>query len=210
MTDLIECGIQTNKKGQPVVSSRKIAEIFEKEHKDVLDAIRSLYCSKDFGRRNFTPSEYLNEQCKKQPEYLITKDGFTFLAMGFTGEKAARFKEAYINAFNSMERTLKDRARLRGETKQVRHAFTDTLKEHGYKKPVEYAFTTSEMRKALNVPAGTRDELPDIELMKLKASETIARINILQTDANGFNEVHPVCVDSGRLVEQATRKRIGA
>lgn len=86
-----------------VVSSRDVARNFEKEHKDVLRAIKSLECSQEFGQRNFAPSSYLSDQNKEMPEYLITRDGFAFLAMGFTGKKAARFKEAYITAFNEME-----------------------------------------------------------------------------------------------------------
>lgn len=90
-----------------VVSSREIAENFEKLHKDVLKAIRNIECSEEFRERNFAPSSYYNEQNKKQPEYLITRDGFTMLAMGFTGKKAMQFKEAYIEAFNKMELALK-------------------------------------------------------------------------------------------------------
>lgn len=90
-----------------VVSSREIAENFEKEHSKVLRAIRNLECSSEFRQANFGESSYYNEQNKQQPEYLITRDGFTLLAMGFTGKKAMQFKEAYIEAFNKMELALK-------------------------------------------------------------------------------------------------------
>jgi len=53
-------------------------------------AIKNLECPEDFGRRNFAPSNYLNEQGKQQPAYEITRDGFVLLAMGFTGPKAMR------------------------------------------------------------------------------------------------------------------------
>lgn len=79
-----------------VVSSREIAENFEKEHSKVLRNIRTLECSKEFRQANFGQSSYINEQNKEQPEYLMTRDGFTLLAMGFTGRKAMQFKEAYI------------------------------------------------------------------------------------------------------------------
>jgi len=94
--------------GSVIVSSRYIAQVFSKEHKDVLRAIQNCSCSEEFGRRNFKQSSYKNEQNKKQPEVLLTKDGFTFIVMGFTGKKAAQFKEAYINRFNEMEKALKD------------------------------------------------------------------------------------------------------
>ena len=83
---------------RPVVSSRDIARVFEKEHKIVLRSIRDLDCSKSFSLLNFEESTYETERGKEYPEYLITRDGFTFLAMGFTGAKAAEFKEKYIAA----------------------------------------------------------------------------------------------------------------
>lgn len=96
--------------GKVVTTSLQVAEHFQRPHKDVLSSIRKLDCSPIFQERNFSLSLYhsklLNGGYKKQPMYYITRDGFTFLAMGFTGKIAARFKEAYINAFNEMERKL--------------------------------------------------------------------------------------------------------
>ena len=77
--------------GQAVTSSLAVANFFSKRHDDVLKKIRTLECSASFTARN----------C-----YQITRDGFAFLAMGFTGKRAAQFKEAYINAFNQMEKQL--------------------------------------------------------------------------------------------------------
>lgn len=92
---------------EAVTSSRLVAEYFHKRHDTVIRAIKNLNCSKEFRRHNFAESYYYNLQNKKQPEYLMTKDGFTILAMGFTGAKAMQFKESYINAFNKMENLLK-------------------------------------------------------------------------------------------------------
>ena len=92
-----------------VVSSRTVAEAFGKEHKDVMRAIRNLETTDDFARRNFAPGSYRDENNQERPEVLMTRDGFTFLAMGFTGPRAAVFKEAYIEAFNKMEAELKSR-----------------------------------------------------------------------------------------------------
>lgn len=94
--------------GAAKVSTRFIADVFNKEHKDVLESVRNCNCSNEFSQRNFTPSTYKDSRGKKQPEVLLTKDGFAFIVMGFTGKKAAQFKEAYINRFNEMEKTLKD------------------------------------------------------------------------------------------------------
>lgn len=89
-----------------VTTSLIVAEAFEKQHQGVMRSIRNLECSDEFRRCNFAPSSYLNEQNKTQPMYTITRDGFTFLAMGFTGKKAAEFKERFIAAFNQMEQML--------------------------------------------------------------------------------------------------------
>lgn len=83
-------------------TSRLVADIFGKRHDDVIKAIRNIECSDDFRLRNFAESEYLNAQNKIQPMYELTFDGFTFVVMGFTGAKAAAFKEAYIAEFNRM------------------------------------------------------------------------------------------------------------
>lgn len=99
------------KNGQAVTSSLVVADYFRKAHKDVLKAIRGLECSANFTERNFAPCVYINELCnnvkKELPMYYMTRDGFTFLAMGFTGKVAAQFKEAYIAAFNEMEEKLR-------------------------------------------------------------------------------------------------------
>ena len=94
-----------------VTSSIKVAEVFGKQHKDVLKAVKSLDISEEFRERNFALSkiDYQNGNIKKQlPMYYITRDGFMFLVMGFTGKMAARWKEAYIKAFNEMEKMLNE------------------------------------------------------------------------------------------------------
>lgn len=100
------------KNQQAVTTSLQIAQTFGKVHYNVLQAIRDLECSKDFQALNFQGSFYnsqlANNGHKKLPMYYITRDGFTFLAMGFTGKVAAKFKEDYINAFNAMETKLRE------------------------------------------------------------------------------------------------------
>ncbi|EAS6815687.1 peptidase, partial [Salmonella enterica] len=92
--------------GQAVTSSLAVADYFTKRHDDVLKKIRALDCSPEFTARNFAVSDYTDASGRKLPCYNITRDGFAFLAMGFTGKRAAQFKEAYINAFNQMEKQL--------------------------------------------------------------------------------------------------------
>lgn len=97
---------------EAVTSSRLVAEYFGKQHKSILRAIRNLNCSKEFNEHNFAPVEYTDKKGETRQEYLMTKDGFTILAMGFTGAKAMQFKEAYINAFNKMQNLLKSNDRI--------------------------------------------------------------------------------------------------
>ncbi|ENX6894046.1 Rha family transcriptional regulator [Escherichia coli] len=92
--------------GQVVTSSLAVANFFSKRHGDVLKKIRTLECSASFTARNFSVSDYTDCTGRKLPCYQITRDGFAFLAMGFMGKRAAQFKEAYINAFNQMEKQL--------------------------------------------------------------------------------------------------------
>ena len=90
--------------GQAVTTSMKIAEYFGKKHQHVMEKIRKLLdeLPSEWGVSNFRQSSYFNVQGKEQPCYEMTKDGFTLLAMGFTGKKAIEFKLNYINAFNAM------------------------------------------------------------------------------------------------------------
>ena len=94
--------------GRPAATSLKIAECFDKEHKNVLADIRNLLadCPDEFGRLNFQPSSYTNEQGKTQPMYIVYFDGFMLLVMGYTGKKALQMKLAYIEAFNAMRTKL--------------------------------------------------------------------------------------------------------
>ncbi|MBF7683927.1 Rha family transcriptional regulator [Acinetobacter sp. B5B] len=92
--------------GQPLTTSTSIAERFNKAHKNILRDIEKLECSDEFRELNFELTFEINKignTERKTPYYKITRDGFAFLCMGFTGKEAARFKEDYINAFNLLE-----------------------------------------------------------------------------------------------------------
>lgn len=95
--------------GEPRVSSRDVAAHFGKMHKNVLRDIDRLLedLGPEYGRLNFEPSSYLNEQNKSQREFRLSRDGFTLLAMGFTGPEAVAWKVRYLEAFNAMEAELR-------------------------------------------------------------------------------------------------------
>lgn len=111
------------------VTSLDIAETFEKRHDNVLRDIHEIGCSAEFRLLNFEESFYVNAQNKKQPMYFVTKDGFTLLAMGYTGDLAMRFKEAYIKQFNAMESALHGKMIEREKGIAVRQALTKALQQ---------------------------------------------------------------------------------
>lgn len=103
------CDLVEIENGQPVTTSLKIAELFGKNHKEVLRDIREKilpHITDDFNERNFAPVDYRDGKGQYRPMYYLTRDGFTMVAMGYTGPKAMQFKEAYINEFNKMEAML--------------------------------------------------------------------------------------------------------
>lgn len=141
-----------NKREMIVVSSRDIAETFEKEHKEVVYAIEGRISSTERAEgvetknkgiiptliesgelhleNYFILSEY-ESRGKKYKEYLMTRDGFTLLVMGFSGMKAMKFKLAYINQFNAMEELLKGKLVEREKGIAVRQALTKAIEISG-------------------------------------------------------------------------------
>lgn len=112
--NLLPIELVTLSDDQLVTDSRRVAQHFGKDHKSVLRSIDRMDCSVEYRRRNFA----LTVASRPNPSggqpiqtrlVQMTKDGFMFLAMGFTGPEAARIKEAYINAFNTMAEQLERR-----------------------------------------------------------------------------------------------------
>ena len=143
-----------NKEEKTVVSSRDVAETFEKEHYHVMEDIREIQSkisSPEFSGL-FYEDSYTASNGKKNPMYLMNRDGFTLLVMGYTGEKAIKFKLAYINQFNRMEKLLKEKFVERQKGITVRHIVTDMIKQsqenermHGH----AYSIYTDMIYKAL-------------------------------------------------------------
>ena len=110
MNDLINTeNLLEIKDGQPMADSRSVAQHFGKQHKHVLEAIDNLGCSEEFNQSNFRLVTYVDNKGENRRAYELTRDGFTFLCMGFRGQKASEWKEKYIAAFNHMETELRQR-----------------------------------------------------------------------------------------------------
>ena len=127
--------------GQPVVSSREIADNFEKKHKEVLRSIDNQIEILG-GAQNcaglFIESKYQHSQNKQwYKEYLLTRDGFSFAVMSFTGEKAAKWKLKYIEAFNKMEEKLKNINPYAGISKELQAIFAIDKKQQQIEQDVK-------------------------------------------------------------------------
>ncbi len=132
--------------GELVVTSRQVAEDFEKNHADVvtkiegkvrpkgkseIGLIQGIVDSGEIPKNYFIEDSYLDSYGRKQKEYLLTKDGFSLLVMGFTGAKALQWKLKYIEAFNKMEEHIKGQARPLSteETLELQFKFTKEVKK---------------------------------------------------------------------------------
>ncbi len=95
--------------GVTYADSRDVSAYFRRQHRHVLDAIRELHCSDEFRAANFRPFKIKDLTGESTSHVEMTKDGFAFLAFGFTGAEAGQFKERYIGRFNAMEAEMRDR-----------------------------------------------------------------------------------------------------
>lgn len=110
-------------------TSLDVAETFGKAHDKVMRDIHELGCSPEFNTANFGDITYLDSRNRQQKAVVMTKDGFTLLVMGYTGELAMKFKEAYIAQFNAMETALQGKLIERQKGIAVRQALTKALQQ---------------------------------------------------------------------------------
>jgi anti-repressor protein len=149
---------------QAVTTSLKVAEVFGKEHRTVIRNIKNLTAQNCAVKKMFVKSTYINSRGQEWPMFYMNRDGFTLLAMGFSGAKAMGFKLQYIEAFNAMERQL--------TTKQDSYMIAD---------PIERAKCWIEEQKAL------KETQKQLEIAKPKvlfadsvaSSETTILIGVL-------------------------------
>lgn len=203
MTDLVFL-----KHKQALTTSLKVAEYFGKRHNDVLRAIES---AQDNLRKiahvekAIIKSEYVDAKGERRPMYLLNRDGFTFVVMGFTGAKATQLKWNYIQEFNAMEAALAERnsaewQQIRAETKRgykdlsaaVRELY-EFAKAHGCNAPekVFYENFSKLMNKTLGIKPGTRDDLATWQLYEIEKLQFIARTIIAGLIAQGVDYHEP-------------------
>lgn len=194
-----------NKEEILTASSREVAEKFEKEHKNVVRDIEKLIneIGSELSLSYFIEAEYKDSMNRKQKEYLMTRDGFSLLVMGFTGEKVLKWKLDYIKAFNTMEAELKrlysERQKWEIERQKgvvIRHILTDTIKmkvtdsphkKFAYPNYTKLIYRTifgkslKELQEMYKVKGNesireyvTADELKQIEAMEMLVSSLIS------------------------------------
>lgn len=125
--------IKINKKEENVVTSLDVAETFGKDHYHVMEdirAVQSKISTPEFSGL-FYESVYIASNGKKNPMFYMNRDGFTLLVMGYGGEKAMKFKLAYIKQFNAMEELLKGKLLEREKGIAIRQALTKTIQISG-------------------------------------------------------------------------------
>lgn len=108
--------------GRLVTDSQRVADGFGKQHKNVKRDIRMLDVTPEFNALNFEPIKYQDGRGREQTKYLITQEGFTFLALGYKGEQAAKFRELYIREFGRMASALNQAEPM------TMHALVQTVK----------------------------------------------------------------------------------
>lgn len=122
---------KVNKEEIAICTSLDVAETFKKEHKHVLEDIRRIsntISTAEFSAL-FCEDSYIASNGKKNPMYVMNRDGFTLLVMGYNGEKAMQFKLGYIKQFNAMEKALKGKLLEREKGIAVRQALTKALQQ---------------------------------------------------------------------------------
>jgi len=190
--------------GQVFCSSRQVAEEFQKEHKNVLRDIENLDCSAEFTALNFERSKYKDPSGKWNKEYLMTKDGFTFLVMGYRGKKAAQFKESYIRRFNEMDQFI----RSLQVTKMEFPAFTEAVMS-AHEEPKHYHFS-NEINMIYRIVLGMDAKqfrevhgLPKGEVIRpYLTTEQIKAIESLQRADIGFLQIIPEYAERKEKLEQ--------
>lgn len=191
MSEIIELSV-TN--GVPTTTSLQIAERFEKRHADVLRSIENLECSKEFNERNFAPVAYKGGNGELRPMYAITRDGFMFLAMGFTGKEAAVWKERFIAAFNAMEKKLLTQAA-----------------ESRVQQPASYPQLSHSADIMVNADRTFRAGMRSGRLLGLSTAQTIRRANQIALERTGVDLLEELKanghVEDMEAAEQAQSQR---
>ncbi|MEM5767592.1 MAG: Rha family transcriptional regulator [Bacillota bacterium] len=198
-----------------VVSSRTVAEKFEKQHYHVTDAIENLIHENSGVRFMFSRSSYETERGRSYKEYLMTRDGFSLLVMGFTGKEALEWKLKYIQAFNAMESFIRERQSTewlmtRKQGKLVRRNETDTIanlidyaKAQGSRNADRMYQVYSKMVNALvGIDSGQRDSVPfkTISIIGFLEDMILHTVDEEMQKGTHYKEIYQICKSNGEQI----------
>ncbi len=178
----MESLVKINSNGNGVTTSLIVADIFGKEHNKVCRDIENLSCSENFRHANFGDTPYSHPQNgQTYKSYEMTKDGFSFLVMGYTGEKAGQFKEMFINEFNKRELMLNSDEYILIRASQIQQKTIKMLEEKiQEQKPMIAAFN----RVIDAATTYTLDTVSDIlNIGRNKLSETLKNMEWAMKDS---------------------------
>ncbi|MBD5834748.1 Rha family transcriptional regulator [Lactobacillus delbrueckii] len=147
---------------QAVTTSLKVAEVFGKKHRNVMQSIKNLTAENSAVKKMFVESTYLNSRGQEWPMFYMNRDGFTLLAMGFSGTKAMGFKLKYIEAFNAMESAINnmrpiDKLRLMFEVTDDHEKRLTNLEQNQSLNPGEYGYIGKLVSKKVAEYLATHD-----------------------------------------------------
>jgi len=193
------------KDGQIWVSALDVAKALEYSNPAVTI---SQIINRNTGRfEKYLTYQTVNSGGQNRKMIFLNLKGVIAFCMLSKQPKAVPFQRWADSVLEKELLNIPDDIRLIAKKKRVE--FTETLKTHGYNKPVEYATTTKQMKKAIGIDENKpKSECDLIEVMKIATAEMLAKTNIMITEASGFNQINPICVDSGKVIEKHTKKQL--
>lgn len=202
---------------EAMTDSLSVAEHFRKRHTHVLDKIEQIIKedSAENSAQCFKKTYYKDSSGKRNPKYLMNRDGFTFLVMGFTGKKANQWKWDYIHAFNSMEQVIREKSTsdwiaTRKHGKLTRKTETDTIKrlveyakeqgsEHSEKLYMTYSKLANKMAGIKNRDEATVNQL---NLLSMDESVILHTIDMGIIAGKHYKEIYKECKSRLEMINQ--------
>lgn len=212
---------------QALTTSRLVAEYFDKRHDRVLRAISaSIQALPKIGDSDkaFIKSSYTDESGKSNPMYLLNRDGFMFVVMGFTGKKAAELKWNYIQAFNAMEQKIIEllterkseewrairQAGKRGNKKMcaaIHEIILPLARSRGSTTPdnIFYMNYQKVVDKAAGIAPKSRDKLPLGQLYEVEKLQSMVDVSIRDLAAGGVKDTKAIFQGTKQKLEEYSR-----
>lgn len=202
-------------KEQAVVSSRTVSVKFSKQHQHVTQAIENLISENPLVKKMFQKKHYETDRGRSYKEYLMNRDGFSLLVMGFTGKEALHWKVEYIAAFNAMETFIAERQSsewliTRKQGKLVRRNETDTIanlieyaKSQGSRSANKMYMVYSKLvNQLVGIEAGNRDNVPFKTISTIMFLEDMILHTVDDEMQKGthYKDIYKACKENGEQI----------